>query len=385
MKPAIRATQLLFLVFGMAISCWAPMIPFVKSRLELNEAELGSALLLFGIGAIITMPISGWLINRMGSRLLILVSGLFTLTIIPFLAIAPTFSLLGITLFLFGVATSGMNISINAQAILVESQAKRILMSGFHCLFSVGGLLGVVLVGLLLELKCELLYCGMMISFLIACVILSQHKKLITDTPTPTSTASQSFILPENRVFILGFLCFIAFVAEGSMLDWSAEFLRTSLNYPASQAGIGYAAFSIAMAFGRFFGDKLIARFDASTIFQAGGLLAASGFATLISAPFQYVELLGFFMIGLGAANIVPILFSASGKFSSSHISLTIVTSFGYAGLLIGPGLIGLVANSFSLPIALSGIAALLVLAGLFGPMFLRASPSQDQLNLTNE
>lgn len=384
MKKTIQAMRSLFLIFGIGISSWAPMVPFVKDRLDLNESELGILLLIFGMGAIVMMPISGWLMSRMGSRLLILISGLCMLTMIPFLAVASTFFWMGLTLFLFGISTSAMNVSINAQAIIVESQAKQTLMSGFHCFFSLGGLLGAGLVGLLLEANYTLLFCASMISFLIALTIVSQQKKLLENHSGMMENKNQPFVFPENRVFILGLLCFIAFVAEGSMLDWSAEFLCTSLNYSDSQAGIGYAVFSIAMALGRLLGDKLIARFDVYKMFQAGGLLAASGFATLISSPFPYIELLGFFLIGFGASNIVPILFSASGKIFPSHVALTIVTSFGYAGLLIGPGLIGLVANSFSLPVALSGIAVLLIVSGIFGPIFLKISPSKAKLQLKN-
>lgn len=358
---------------------WAPMVPLTKSRLGLNDAETGLALLMFGIGAFIALPLTALLVNRWGSQRLILFSGSGMSTLIPFLTVVPSFVYLALALFLFGASTSAMNISLNSQALMIESQAKRPLMPGFHCLFSVGGFLGVTLVGLILTLHYALLYCGLIVSTFMALILMSQYRKLLKESQ-PIHTKNRPFVFPEKGVLILGLLCFVAFMAEGSMFDWSAEYLRTFLNYSASQVGIGYALFSIGMATGRLAGNQLITRFNPFHIFQVGSLFAACGFFILISAPMPYAELLGFCMIGLGAANVVPILFSASGKFSKtpSHIALAAVTSLGYLGLLSGPGIIGLLANFFSLPLALSMVAGLLILAGTFGPSLVQASASNE-------
>ncbi len=260
-----------------------------------------------------------------------------------------------------------MNIAINAQAITVESQSGQSLMSGFHCLFSFGGLLGVVLMGSLLEFKWTLFSCASLVSIFMGLIILTQAKYLLPDMPSASSSATAKSIV-EYKVFLFGSLCFIAFMAEGSMLEWSAEFLRSSLHYPTSQAGIGYALFSIAMATGRLLGNKIIARLGQPLTFKISTLIASSGFMILVASLWPYAELVGFVMIGLGASNIVPILFSSSGKLKKTapHKALAIVTSFGYAGLLMGPPLVGFVANFSSLAVALGGIAGLLFLIGLF-------------------
>jgi predicted MFS family arabinose efflux permease len=367
MKQASRATRWVFLSFGMGISSWAPMIPFAKGRLGLNDAQLGLLLQVFGIGAILTMPLSSWLVKRFGSAGVSVASGLFVLLLLPSLTVAPTSLYLGIALFLFGGATSAMNIAINAQAITVESQSEQSLMSGFHCLFSFGGLLGVVLMGILLELKWTLFSCASLVSLCIGLIILLQGKHLLPDKPSVGSSSTSRGVV-EYKVFLLGSLCFIAFMAEGSMLEWSAEFLRSSLHYPTSQTGIGYALFSIAMATGRLLGNKIIARLGQQLMFQMSAIVAASGFVILVASLWPYAELLGFVMIGLGASNIVPILFSFSGKFKKTapHTALAIVTSLGYAGLLMGPPLVGFIANASSLSVALGGIAGLLFLIGFF-------------------
>jgi len=378
MKHAYRATRLVFLAFGIAISSWAPMIPFAKSRLGLNNAELGLLLQVFGIGAILTMPVSSWLVKRFGSAIVTFVSGVFVFLLLPTLTIASTSVSLGAALFLFGGATSAMNIGINAQAITVELKSGRSLMSGFHCLFSFGGLLGVMSIGFLLELQCHLFYCAVLISTFIALILLSQWKNLLPDKVAVSSSKVGGVF--EYKAFILGLLCFIAFMAEGSMLEWSAEFLRSSLDYATSQAGVGYALFSVAMATGRLLGNKVIARLGPPLTFRMSSMLAASGFIVLVTPLWPYAELVGFVMIGLGASNIVPILFSSSGKLQimAPHAALAIVTSFGYAGLLMGPPLVGFVANSFSLAIALGGVAVLLFFIGLFH--FVLKQPSDKML-----
>lgn len=366
MKQAYLATRLVFLSFGIAISSWAPMIPFAKSRLGINDAQLGLLLQVFGIGAIFTMPVSSWLVKRFGSALVTFVSGLFVLLLLPTLTIASTPLSLGVALFLFGAATSAMNIGINAQAITVELKSGESLMSGFHCLFSFGGLLGVMSIGLLLALQCPLFYSAVLISTFIALILLSQWKNLLPDQAA--AAASKTGSAMEYKAFVLGALCFIAFMAEGCMLEWSAEFLRSSLHYSTSHAGIGYALFSVAMATGRFLGNRVIGRLGPSLTFRMSSLLAAGGFIILVTSLWPYAELIGFVMIGLGASNIVPILFSSSGKLQimAPHSALAIVTSFGYAGLLMGPPLVGFVANSFSLAIALGGVALLLFFIGFF-------------------
>ena len=376
MKQASRATRFVFLSFGIGISSWAPMIPFAKSRLELNDAQLGLLLQVFGIGAILTMPISSWLVKRFGSAVVSIVSGLLVLLLLPTLTIAPTSFYLGAALFLFGGATSAMNIAINAQAITVESRSGQSLMSGFHCLFSFGGLLGVVLMGSLLELKWSLFSCAVLVSLFMALILFFQGKYLLFDKPSVSSSEKTRGVI-EYKALLLGFLCFIAFMAEGSMLEWSAEFLRSSLNYSTSHAGIGYALFSISMATGRLLGNKIISRLGQQLTFQMSAIVASSGFIILVTALWPYAELIGFVMIGFGASNIVPILFSSSGKLKKTapHTALAIVTSLGYAGLLMGPPVVGFVANSFSLAIALGGIAGLLFLIGLFNSILSVKAP----------
>ncbi len=382
MKQTCRSARLIFLAFGLGISCWAPMVPFAKNRLAIDDAELGLILLVFGIGALMTMPLSGWLVYRFGTRFITLTSGLLIAAVLPLLTLASTPLSLSLVLFLFGTGTGGLNVSINAQAVIIESKSLLPLMSGFHCLFSTGGLLGVLIVSILLEMKLPLYFCALIISSIIFLIVISQWKNLLPQSEDRQSAGlQQTLAFPQGKVLFLGILCFIAFMAEGSMLDWSAEFLRSSLHYDASMAGIGYALFSITMACGRLIGDNLIRRFGALSVFQAGSLMAASGFLVVVNGGRTFEELLGFCLIGFGASNIVPILFSASGRLpaTSPSYALAIVTTVGYIGMLVGPAFIGFVAEAMTLSFALGGISLLLMGVGLSGRAVVATSPVNSE------
>ena len=380
-KLACRATRLIFFAFGLGIASWAPMVPFVKTRLQANDAELGLILFASGIGALLSMPLAAFLVHKFGTRVMTLVWSMTVVMILPFLAVAGTSWTVSLVLFLFGISTGFWNVSINAHAVQVESQAPIPIMSGLHCFFSTGGLCGALLVSGLLEFGYSLLFCALTVSSIMFLIILLSWNHLLPHgkTAIPQDDKSQisrtgGFSFPDIRVLLLGILCFVSFMTEGSMLDWSAEFLRSTLNYSASIAGIGFALFSTGMVIGRFTGDRIIQWKGALFLFQVGSFLAAIGLICVVSASFDRLELFGFFLIGLGASNIVPILFSASGRVASasSSLSLTIVTTFGYMGLLIGPAFIGFIAEATSLSIAFICISVLLTAVGLSGRSVLK-------------
>lgn len=378
MKRAQRAARLILLAFGLGISSWAPMVPFAKERLGLDDAQLGSVLLVFGLGALGTMPLTGWLIHRFGSRAITLISGVLVSALLPLLTLAATPLSLSAILFLFGACTGSLNVAINAQAVAIESKSSASLMSGFHCLFSTGGLLGALMISALLELTCPLPLCASAVSLIMLGLLLSQRHYLLPplfETGSASISTKHRFTIPGFNVFFLGMICFISFMAEGSMLDWSAEYLRSSKGYDPAVAGIGYAFFSITMALGRLVGDSIIKRSSVFFVFQAGSLLAACGFVMVVYAGLPYSELAGFCLIGLGASNMVPILFSSSGRLpgTSPNAALTIVTTLGYVGALIGPAFIGFLAQATTLSFSFATIALLLIGVGLSGRLAIPA------------
>jgi predicted MFS family arabinose efflux permease len=384
MQRTCYAIRLIFLCFGLGISSWAPIIPIQKNNLGLDDAQLGLVLFVLGIGALLGMPITGWVINKLGSRIITFASGLSVLFLLPFLALAPSTLTLCFILFLFGIATGAMNVSMNAQSVDIEQACGLSILSGVHGWFSVGGLLGPILVvGLNFMLNLSLSICLVIISCLIFLLLITQwHHLLASEQKTKTKSNSNSQGLVNPHALILGVLCFIAFMAEGSILDWSAEYLRSNLHYETTIAGIGYSFFSIAMAVGRSIGDRVIEKLGPKAVFQLGTFIAASGFLVVVylSTFWQHSELLGFILIGLGASNIVPIIFSSSGKVSgiSTDTALTIVTTFGYIGLLIGPAFIGFLAQATSLSLSLAMLAFFLMAIGIFGKRAIQ--PEQSAL-----
>lgn len=365
---SFQATRLIFLICGICIAAWAPMVPYAKERLELNDAALGLVLLAFGVGALITMPLTGWLVHRFGIRNVSIISGLIMMGMLPFMASASTAASLSVFLFLFGASNGAMNVSMNSHAVAVDKSSDRPVMSGLHCFFSFGGLLGAAGLSACLEYGMGLFTCALSLSIIIIVALISQFNNFLPSEYDDTNVEKPKFTIPKGRIWLLAILCFIAFLAEGAMLDWSAVFLISSHDYEPASAGLGYAAFAIAMAFGRFIGDKVTERFGPVAVVKIGAYLAAAGFLIAVTVHWAHLELLGFVLIGLGAANIVPVLFSKAGEQPNTpaSLALTVLTTLGYTGILLGPGLIGLVAQATSLSIALSGIAVLLIGVGVF-------------------
>ena len=356
------STRLAFLAAGMAMSAWAPLVPFAKERMGLEQAELGMLLLCLGVGSLMAMPLTGIFASRFGCRLVILLSGLLTCLTLPLLALVPSPILLAIVLFAFGASIGTLDVSMNIQAVIVEKNQGGSLMSGFHGLFSVGGFVGAGTMTFLLWGGLGILWSSIIVAGLVAIALLIANPNLLRN-PEATERDGPLFVLPHGTVIFIGILCFIIFLAEGAMLDWSA-LLLTSGGLSAAQGGLGYAAFSVAMTVGRLTGDKVVTRFGGKRVMFIGGLFAAAGFFVAVFSPNPFVALLGFVLIGLGASNIVPILFTAAGrqKDMPSGLAISAVTTIGYAGILAGPALIGFVAHASSLHMAFAGLGCAMLL-----------------------
>ncbi|KRE95012.1 MFS transporter [Frateuria sp. Soil773] len=363
LPAAIRATRLIFLVSGIGMAAWAPMVPYAKSRLGLDDASLGLALLAFGGGSMVAMPLMGWLVHRFGCRRVIGTGGMLLCLALPCLAVAPSLPLLVLTLLYFGATLGAVDVAMNAHAVAVEKQAGRALMSGFHGLFSLGGLGGAAGMSLLLAAGLPLAVAAGAIALLLAIIVAAQWNGLFDDAGDDGGHA-MAFGLPRGIVLVLGLLCFASFLAEGAMLDWSAVLLRDFRGFAPASAGIGYACFSVAMAAGRLTGDRAIQRFGPVLAVRLGASVAAGGLLLAALAPWPASALAGFVLVGLGAANIVPVMFGAAGRLPgvAPAISIATVTALGYAGLLSGPALIGFLAHASSLPAALAAVAGLLLL-----------------------
>jgi len=366
---AARATRCIFLVCGVATATWAPIVPFAKAGLALSDARLGMVLLMLGGGAMVAMPAAGLLIRRVGSRVVVVGGALVSLALLPVLATAPSALALSAALFTFGAAAGALDVAMNAHAIVVERMARRPLMSGFHGLFSIGGLVGAAGVSALLAAHLTIAHAAAVIATAMAVLVVAQVPALLPHD-RDASPQPAGFVLAHGRVLVIGLLCALSFLGEGAVLDWSAVFLRFSRGFSEAAGGLAYAAFSVMMGIGRLSGDAWVARFGPARVLRVGSVVAAAGFAVATATPWSMTAIAGFALVGLGAANIVPVLFSAAGRLPGvpASVALAAVTSIGYAGLLAGPALIGLVAQATSLPAALACTGALfLIVVGASG------------------
>ena len=362
---ARRATQAMFVICGTATSAWAPIVPFAKTRLGLDDGSLGVILLALGGGSILAMPLAGVAIHRWGSRPVMVVASLASCAVLPWLAAPGPVWLLTVTLLLFGAALGALDVAMNAHGIVVQREFGRPIMSGLHALFSVGGLVGAGTMAVLLRAGLPLLLCAASVAGALALLALVEQRHLLSGHREPPGATFT--IVPRPAVLLLGALCFISFLAEGAVLDWGAVFLRDIRMVDVSLAGVGYGVFSVAMAAGRFAGDRITHRFGPRRVLRVGSVIAGLGFLMAAGLPSMAGSLLGFVLIGIGASNVVPVLFSASGRVPNvpAGIALATVTTIGYAGLLLGPALVGFVAESTSLPAAFAALGVLFALVAL--------------------
>ncbi|BAM91769.1 putative permease [Bradyrhizobium oligotrophicum S58] len=373
-RAARLATRLAFFVAGFGIACWAPLVPFAKQRLGVDDATLGLLLLSLGVGSVASMLAAGLLSARYGSRPVIIVSGIGLPLFLPLLAIAATPATLALALFAFGAALGSLDVAVNIQAIEVERLSERPLMSGFHAQFSIGGFAGSGVMTALLAVDVAPLPGTLACCALALVAMIVAAPRLVANKPAQSGPL---LVLPHGAVLLLAALAAIMFLVEGAMLDWSALLLTGSGRLPAAQAGLGYIMFSIAMTAGRLVGDGVVARVGDRATLLWGSAIAIVGFVLLLTVPSVLTAMAGFALIGLGASNLVPVLFRRAGAQTAMPVGLAVaaVTTAGYSGVLLGPAGIGFVAAATSLPAAFWILAALLVIVLLSAPLVARTQP----------
>lgn len=354
------STRIAFFIAGFGMAAWAPLVPFAKARAGLDDGALGLLLLCLGAGSIVAMPLSGALAARFGCRRVIIAGSLMLCLALPLLATLSSFAALIPALLLFGAGVGLVDCVVNIQAVIVERASGRTMMSGFHGLFSVGGIVGAGGVSLAMALGASPFVATLLVVALVLVAILSAAPNLLS---YGSSRGGPAFAVPHGIVLFIGVLCFIVFLTEGAVLDWSAVFLIQVRDIDPTHAGLGYAAFAVTMTIGRLTGDWIVRHVGRGNIIIFGGLCAAAGLALATLVPSWEAGLLGYALVGAGCSNVVPVLYSAIGRQNTmpEHIAIPAVTTLGYAGILAGPAAIGFVAHASSLTVAFLIIAVLLV------------------------
>ncbi len=363
-KGVRLATRLAFFVAGFGIACWAPLVPYVKERMGADEGRMGTLLLCLGLGSVIAMPLAGGLSARIGSRPVILAGGTGMALVLPVLAVAPDPVLLVAALALFGAFLGALDVAANVQATEVQKLAGVPLMSNFHGFYSIGGLAGAGYMTALLSLKIPPLPAAASATVIMLAAMLAAAPRLLPGRAEEDGTPF--FVMPRGITLLIGVLAFIIFLLEGAVLDWSAVILNEERGMPKDQAGIGYTLFALAMTAARLTGDATIRRLGTVPVLAGGSVLTALGVAVVSLTPGS-AGAAGFFLIGLGAANLVPLLFTAAAnqKVMPPGMAISAVSIMGYAGVLLGPALVGFLGKAIGLPwsFGLLGIMALLVAA----------------------
>ncbi|MCX5497184.1 MFS transporter [Kaistia dalseonensis] len=364
--PEQLSTRVAFFISGFGTASWAPLVPFAKARAGLDDGSLGLLLLCLGLGSIVAMPIAGALASRFGCRAVIIVSALLLVLPLPLLATLSSFALLIPTLLIFGAGVGSIDCVMNIQAVIVERASGRTMMSGFHGLFSVGGIVGAGGVSALLGFGASPLVATLCVAAIVALALAYAAPNLL---PYGSESNGPAFAIPRGVVLFIGILCFIVFLTEGAVLDWSAVFLSTVSGLDPAYAGLGYTAFATTMTIGRLTGDAIVRRVGRTNIILFGGLCAAAGLLLATTVQLWFAGLMGYALVGAGCSNIVPVLYSAVGqqKTMPEHIAVPAITTLGYSGILAGPAAIGFVAHLTSLPTAFVLVAIALVGVALSG------------------
>ncbi len=359
--PIVRnATRCGFFMAGFGLSVWAPLVPYVRERIEMTDAVFGLLLLCIGVGSLTWMPLSGVLVSRWGVRPVQLCSVVLLALALAGMALTDSMLLLALALFCFGGSLGVIDVIMNIQAVLVETAVGRRLMSNFHGMYSLGAISGaLMLTGLLtLGLAPEI---G---SFLMIGLIVAANLGLARGfLPNRAPGGGFAFVRPTGVVLLVGLMCFVVYLAEGAVLDWSALYLTGEKGLEVAKGGLGYAAFALMVTIARFAGGPLVNALGTARVIAFGGLLAAFGIGLSLAAEHWAVALIGYGLCGLGCANVSPVLISSLSRQDGMPVQLavTVATTIGFAGVLAGPAMMGVVAHFSSLGMAFALLAVLLV------------------------
>lgn len=362
-----------FFLNGFALGSWTPQVPVVGARMGLEPAAYGFMILLFGLGAVAAMPAIGAMIVRLGSKPPLLITQVLLGVAFPFILAFPHPLVIGAALFLYGVGLGGMDVAMNANAVSVERSLGRAIMSSCHGFWSLGAVAGSGLGGILIETFGAFAHAAL-VGTLVILTLAVITPRLLSDRRAPVSSASAAGPAsaqaggygraPILLAIAIGFMALAGFVQEGVVIDWSAVYLRQDLGVSLALSGFGFATFSLAMAAFRFAGDRVRERYGAVRTLRASLLFALAGALVLATATTLPVALAGFLVLGVGLSNVVPIAFSAAGNVEGlkDGTGISIASGIAYAGGLVAPSAIGLIAAAFSFSAIFAGLGVIALL-----------------------
>lgn len=357
----------MFFFVGLCFASWAARIPDIQAKFELSEGQLGTMLLFLPLGSLLGLPLAGWAVHQYGSRRVIMIGSFAYAMTLPLIGLSPSVLLLIPVLILYGLLGNVMNISLNTQALDLEDQMGKSILASFHGLWSTAGFVGaglgagMIFINILPELHFLII---MGISFFI--IIAAQ--RFILKEQKVSEGSGLVIKKPDSLLLRIGLIAFLGMMCEGCMFDWSGVYFKKVILVDPSMIALGYVAFMGAMASGRFVTDKIAARFTKVAVIQVSGILIFVGLALSVAFPTVWSATLGFLLVGFGIASIIPLSYSIAGrsKLYSPSVALALVSTISFFGFLLGPPLIGFIAELFDLKtsfalIAVSGIGITLL------------------------
>jgi predicted MFS family arabinose efflux permease len=371
MKTQRVAVAASFFANGFLYSNWTARLPEFQQNLGVNDAVLGSLLFLIALGAIISMPFSGWLTTRLGSRRPTIIMGFLFCMV---LALVPIFQQLWLVSVVFvglGICTGSMDVAMNGQAILVERLYQRPINSTFHATFSIGMALGAGTGALVSRLGMPLPLHLPLISGLVILLLIWASTQLVRDEPESSEGDEGHFRWPNRAILPLGLIAFCCMCGEGSMVDWSAQYMNKVVGKSEDFSALAFACFGIAMTTGRIFGDYTTQKLGPQRLLLIDSVLTILGLSLALGFPGVVTTFVGFFLAGLGFSTIIPLVFSRAGNMRDDNpaAGIAMASTVGYAGFFIGPPSIGYLSEQFGLRIGLSFTLGLCILMLLIIPL----------------
>ncbi|SMP37061.1 MFS transporter [Flavobacterium hercynium] len=359
------AVGMFYFGMGLSFATWASRIPDIKTALHLTEGDLGSILFALPMGQLIVMPFSGKMVTKFGSHRILIFSLIMYVLCLANLGLATTALQLSLGLFLFGVFGNLANIAVNTQGVYTEVLFRKTIMSSFHGMWSFAGFTG-ALVGLgMLTLNLSPLHHFLIVGAVVILMVVFNFKFLVKAKEKIKNKSTEKkklFVKPDKSLLWLGVIGFCSMASEGVMFDWSGVYFKDVVQAPGPLVILGYTSFMIMMASGRFLGDGMINKFGRERVMQISGVMISTGLFTAVFLPYIIPCTIAFMMVGLGVASIVPTVYSMAGKNPTvpPGEALTIVSSVSFLGFLMGPPVIGHIAENFGLQFSFAFI-------GIFG------------------
>lgn len=365
-KSTLRlAVGAMFFMAGLCFASWASRIATIQQNLGLSDAALGGVLFATPVGLMLSLPFSGWIITKIGSRKLLISSLIVYACCLISLGLAQNTLQLVACLLLFGFSSNAVNISVNTQAVAAEELYQRPILASFHGLWSLAGFAGAGIGTFMIGKQIIPFHHFSIIFILIVVTVAIASGYLKNDKVTSTGPA---FVLPDSSLIKLGIIAFCSMICEGAMFDWSVIYFKKVVLAQGAWMGAGYTAFMLTMASGRFIADWFAHRFGLKRTLQISGMLTATGLIIAVIFPYIYTAMGGFLLVGFGVSSVVPLVYSAAGKSKtmSPGMALAAVSTISFMGFLVGPPVIGFIAGLASLRASFTLIAAMGICVTIF-------------------